>query len=85
MNLECLNDIISDRLAIHIDASDLNSWNLNTGYTSISLNTWSGAISDNIYLYDFGLTAYDNGRVNDMKNDLTLIPDDVKFIGTSMA
>ena len=30
MNLDCLNDIISDRLAIHIDASDINSWNLNS-------------------------------------------------------
>ena len=48
MNLECLNDIISDRLAIHIDASDIDSWNLNSGFTSISLNKWSGAISDNV-------------------------------------
>ena len=79
MNIECLNDIISDRLAIHIDASDINSWNLNSGFTSISLNKWSGAKSDNIYLYDFGLTAYDNGRVDDMKADLTLTPDDVKL------
>lgn len=79
MNLECLNDIISDRLAIHIDVSDIDSWNLNSGYTSISLNKWSGAISDNIFLYDFGLTAYDNGRVDDMKADLTLTPDDVKL------
>lgn len=77
MNLECLSDIISDRLAIHIDITDLNSWDLNSGFTSVSLTKWSGAKSDNIYLYDFGLTAYDNGRVDDMKADLTLTPDDV--------
>lgn len=77
MKLECLNDIISDRLAINIDASDINSWNLNTGFTSISLTKWSNAKSDNINLNDFGLTAYDNGRVNDILDDLTLTPNDV--------
>lgn len=77
MNLDCLNDIITDGLAIHIDASDLNSWNLNTGLTSISLSKWSGAESDNINLYDFGLTAYDNGRVDDAKSNIILTPDDV--------
>lgn len=77
MNLECLNDIISDRLAIHIDVSDINSWDLNTGFTSISLTKWGNAKSDNINLADFGLTAYDNGRVNDTLSKLMLTPQDV--------
>jgi len=78
MNLDCLNDIITDGLAIHIDISDIDSWNLNTGFTSISLTQWGGAYSDNINLYDFGLTAYDNGRVDRMYSGLTLTPQDLK-------
>lgn len=76
MNLECLNDIIKNRLAIHIDVSDNNSWDLNSGFTSISLSKWSNAKSDNINLHDFGLTAYDNGRVNDTLSKLKLTPND---------
>ena len=78
MNLDCLNGVITDGLAIHIDISDIDSWNLNTGFTSISLSQWSGAISDNINLYDFGLTAYDNGRVDRMYDQLNITPQDLK-------
>ena len=78
MNLECLNDIITDGLGIHIDISDINSWDLNTGLTSISLTQWSGAKSDNLNLSDFGLTAYDNGRVDRMYSGLTLTSQDLK-------
>jgi hypothetical protein len=78
MNLECLSGIIKDGLAIHIDISDEKSWNLNTGFTSISLNQWSGAYSDNINLYDFGLTAYDNGRVDDKISSLDITSEDLK-------
>ena len=76
MNLECLNDIITSNLAIHIDLTDLNSWDLNTGLTSFSLTKWSGAVADNINLLDFGLTAFDNGRMDTMWNGLELTPDD---------
>ena len=76
MNLKCLNDIITNRLAIHIDASDPNSWDLNSGFTSISLTKWANAKSDNINLIDFGLTAYDNGRVDNMLSGLTSTPND---------
>jgi len=78
MNLECLSGIIKDGLAIHIDISDENSWNFNTGFTSTSLNQWSGAYSDNINLYDFGLTAYDNGRVDDKVSSLDITSQDLK-------
>jgi hypothetical protein len=78
MNLECLSGIIKDGLAIHIDITDEKSWNLNTGFTSVSLNQWSGAYSDNINLYDFGLTAFDNGRVNDVISSLNITPEDLK-------
>ena len=79
MNLDCLSGIVKDGLAIHIDVSDGKSWDLNTGYTSVSLNQWSGAFSDKIDLLDFGLTAYDNGRVDNTLDNLMLTPDDLKF------
>ena len=80
MNLNCLkNNIITDGLAIQIDLTDLNSWNLNTGFTSISLSEWTNAVSDNLDLYDFGLTAYDNGRVDRMYSGETFTPNDTKL------
>lgn len=79
MNLECLNDIISDGLAIHIDLTDIKSWDLNTGYTSISLTKWIGAYSDNLNLIDFGLTGFDNGRTNIMWSGVTFTPNDTLF------
>lgn len=80
MNLDCLSGIITSRLAVHIDVSDIKSWNLNTGFTSISLTKWANAKSDNLNLLDFGLTAYDNGRVNKMHNGLLITPSDTKLI-----
>lgn len=79
MNLECLNDIITDNLAIHIDLTDLKSWDLNTGLTVFSLTKWNGAISDNIDLLDFGLTGFDNGRTNVMWSGETLTPLDILY------
>jgi hypothetical protein len=76
MNLECLNDIITSNLAIHIDLTNLNSWDLNTGLTSFSLTKWSGAVADNINLMDFGLTAFDNGRMDAMWEGIELTPED---------
>lgn len=77
-DLICLNTIIPDNLAVHIDLTNLKSWNLNTGFTSISLSKWGSAVSDNIFLYDFGLTGFDNGRVNKMYDTLSLTPSDNK-------
>jgi len=79
MNLECLNDIITSNLAIHIDLTDLKSWDLNSGLTSFSLTKWSGAVSDNINLLDFGLTEFDNGRTNIMWSGIELTPQDNLF------
>lgn len=79
MNLECLNDIIKDRLAIHIDLSDQNSWNLNTGLTATSLTQWTNAKSANITLYDYGLTQFDNGATDKQYNSLSITPQDLKF------
>lgn len=79
MNLECLNDIITSNLAIHIDLTDLKSWDLNTGLTSYSLTKWSGAVSENINLHDFGLTGFDNGRTDKMWEGITLTPEDNLF------
>ena len=80
MNLECLNDIITDNLAIHIDLTDVKSWlNWNTGLTAFSLTKWNGAISNNINLIDFGLTGFDNGRTNIMWSGITVTPKDTYF------
>ncbi len=79
MNLQCLNTIITDNLAIHIDLTNINSWNLNTGLTSVSLTKWSGAVVDNINLADFGLTEFDNGRTDIMWSGITLTPINNKF------
>lgn len=79
MNLECLNDTITNNLAIYIDLTNLKSWDLNTGFTSISLTKWSGAVSDNINLIDFGLTGFDNGRTNVMWSGVTISPNDLLF------
>jgi len=78
-NLDCLNNIITDHLAIHIDITKTNSWNLNTGLTLCSLTKLNNAISDDLILYDFGLTAYDNGRLNKMYSGITLTQNDNKF------
>lgn len=78
-NLRCLDTIILDDLVIQIDLSDSRSWNLNTGLTGTSISRWSGAYSDNIFLYDFGLTEFDNGRANKLYKGLQLRPTDTKF------
>ena len=79
MNLECLNGIITDNLAIQIDLTQLKSWDLNSGFTAFSLTKWVGAVSDNINLIDFGLTEFDNGRTNLMWTGITLTPADTLF------
>lgn len=66
-------------MAIHIDLTDLKSWDLNTGLTSFSLTKWSGAVSDNLDLIDFGLTAFDNGKTNEMWSGITLNSKDTLF------
>jgi hypothetical protein len=78
-DLSCLNTIIPDNLAAYIDLTSLKSWDLNTGFTSVSLTKWSGGFSSDIFLYDFGLTGFDNGRVTGMTNSLTLTPKDNKL------
>jgi hypothetical protein len=78
-DLSCLNTIINDDLAVHIDLSSLKSWDLNSGFTSISLSKWSGAFSSDIFLYDFGLTGFDNGRVNEMTDAMSITPQNTKL------
>ena len=78
-DLSCLSTIINDNLAVHIDLTSLKSWNLNPNFTSVSLSKWSGAFSSDIFLYDFGLTGFDNGRVDEMTDSLSLTPQDSKL------
>lgn len=80
MNLECLNDIITDNLAVHIDLTDIKSWDLNTDFTSISLTKWNDTISDDITLLDFGLTGFDNGRLDSLNSGITLTQNDNKLV-----
>ena len=79
MNLECINSIITKNLAIHIDLTDERSWDLNTGFTSVSITKWKNAVSDNLNLYDFGLTAFDVGRTDEMWSGIVFTPNDTKF------
>ena len=76
MSLECLNDIILDDLVVHIDLNDTQSWNLNSGLTSVSLTKWNQATSSDLNLPDFGLTGYDNGFIDNMLSGYTLIATD---------
>jgi hypothetical protein len=78
-DLSCLNTVITDNLAAHIDLSNIKSWDLNADFTSISLTKWAKAYSGNEFLYDFGLTAFDNGRVSGITDSLQLTPNDTKL------
>jgi hypothetical protein len=80
MNLNCFNNIITDNLAIYIDLTNLNSWNLNTGLTLFSLTKWKNATVDDLNLIDFGLTAFDNGRINKLYSGLTLTQNNDKLV-----
>lgn len=79
MNLNCLNDIISNDLIVNIDINNIKSWNLNTGLTVNTISKWANAVSDNIDLIDYGLTAFDVGRTNAMWNGIVLTPEDNIF------
>jgi hypothetical protein len=79
MNLNCLNNIITENLSIYININDINSWNLNNDLTLNSTYKWNDAISDDLNLLDFGLTAFDNGRTDDMNNSLLLTQNDNKL------
>ena len=72
-------NLILDNLAIQIDTTNFNSWNLNTGLTLNSINKWDRAVSDDLYLLDFGLTAFDNGRADNMISDIKLTKNDIYF------
>jgi len=78
-DLSCLNTIITDNLAAHIDLTSLKSWNLNSDFKSNSLTKWSGGYSSDIFFYDFGLTGFDNGRVNMMTDSLNIYKDQNKL------
>ncbi|MFW6219803.1 MAG: hypothetical protein ACOC33_03105 [bacterium] len=75
----CNDDIIKDSLIAYIDISDIDSWNLNSGLTVTSLYAFKDATTDEIELKDFGLTLYDNSRVNDMGAEVTLTEKDNKL------
>ncbi len=70
-------NLISDNLAVQIDTTNINSWNLNSGLTLTSINKWNNAVSDDLDLLDFGLTAFDNGRADNMISNLKLTKNDI--------
>ena len=72
-------NLILDNLAIQIDTTNYNSWNLNSELTLNSINKWNSAVSDDLNLLDFGLTAFDNGRVDNMISELFLNKNDIYF------
>lgn len=72
----CQKNINSEDLVVNIDLSNLESWDLNESFIVKSLTSWKKSKSDNLLLPDFGLTAYDNGRVSDMEECLELSKND---------
>ena len=76
MKEQCLNGIIQKNLAIDIDITNSNSWNLNTGYTVNSLVNWNNRKTNDLNLLDFGLTGFDDGKTNSMNNNLLLTLND---------
>lgn len=79
MSLYEKNRIIVDNLAIDIDLSNSQSWNPNNGIVLYSKAKWNNTIVFDAILPDFGLTAFDNGRVSDINQSLTIIQSDDKF------
>jgi hypothetical protein len=76
MKLQCLNGIITKNLAIDIDLSNLNSWNLNSEFTATSLVNYKDRITSDSDLLDFGLTGFDNGRTDRLNDDIVLSTND---------
>ncbi len=72
MSLHKSNKIITDNLAIDIDATNSISWNLNNAMILSSKTRWNNTIVCDAILPDFGLTAFDNGRTDSMDSSLTL-------------
>lgn len=73
MSLSCLKKIVTNDLIVNIDLNDSKSWiDYNDQLYVISLNKWKNSVSENINLFDFGLTGFDNGRTNAMWSGITL-------------
>ena len=70
-------NLLLDNLVVQIDLTNFNSWNLNNNLVINSINKWDSAISDDLNLPDFGLTAFDNGRIDSMLSGLTLTKNDI--------
>lgn len=66
------NSIETSGLIAYIDISDNDSWNVTTGFSATSLTKWNGATATNLNLLDFGLTGYENGRVDQMYDSIQL-------------
>jgi hypothetical protein len=79
MSLYEKNRIIVDNLAIDIDLTNLQSWNPNNGIVLYSKSKWNNTIVCDAILPDFGLTAFDNGRVSNINESLTIDQSDDKF------
>lgn len=64
---------LKNNLVIDFNVVDENSWSLNDSVLTItSLNRWDKAISEDISLLDYGLTAFDYGFTNKMWDKLDL-------------
>ena len=72
----CTKNLILNNLAVQIDITNINSWNYNNDLSIKSINKWNNAVSDDLNLFDFGLTAFDNGRLDNMNNGIFLTKND---------
>lgn len=75
----CNNDIVRDSLSIEIDISNPLSWDLNSGLTTTSITKSKKSYSDNIDLFDYGLTQFDAGYSKNMWDKYRFNVDDNYF------
>ncbi len=66
-------------LVIDINIADIRSWDLNELLKVKSLKRWGGSITDDLNLYDYGLTAYDYALVDEMYSGTTIPMENNKF------
>jgi hypothetical protein len=70
------DNIITDRLSVFIDISNIKSWDTNPDFRVKSLTKWKDSISNNVSLRDYGLTMFDYGLTNNMGSGKVIDNDD---------
>lgn len=75
----CVKYPSEEGLVIYINIDDLRSWDLNTELILHSTKKMPTAISDNIHLFDYGITSFDYGLTDKVYNQYDITPFDDKM------